>query len=89
MDQSELRTQLSWITNRTGVIPMDFIGRFENLAEDFSHVAEILGLNNKSLPRLLVGDDSNYTRFYDDEMKDLVFRKYKDEIAIFKYEFED
>ena len=89
LDQSELNTQLFWITDKEGVIPMDFIGRFENLTEDFYHVAEILGLKDKSLPKLLAGDDRHYTQFYDDEMKDIVFRKYRNEISIFKYEFED
>jgi hypothetical protein len=89
MDQWELRTQLFWIKNGIGEIPMDFIGRFENLEEDFSYVAGILGIKDKRLPKLLVGDSNNYNQFYDREMKDLVYRKYRDEIEHFKFEFEE
>lgn len=87
LDQFELKTQLYWITNGIGEIPMDFIGRFENLAEDFSHVANALRLKDKTLPVLLAGDGRNYTQFYDNEMKNIVYEKYKDEIAIFKFKF--
>lgn len=87
MDQWELTTQLFWITDKQGQIPMDFIGRFDNLEDDFSHVTDVLGIKDKSLPKLLAGDNQHYSQFYDEEMKDIVYRKYRDEIALFKFEF--
>ena len=86
MDQWELTTQLYWIKNIKGEIPMDFIGRFENLEEDFSHVADILGIKEKSLPKLVAGDGEHYTQFYDKEMIDLVSKQFREEIAHFKFE---
>ena len=87
MDQWELTTQLYWIRNKKGEIPMDFIGRFENLKEDFSYVADKLGLRDKSLPKLVAGDGEHYSQLYDEEMKEIVSIKYKDEIAHFNFEF--
>ena len=50
LDQFELKTQLYWITNKKGEIPMDFIGRFENLENDFSYVADVLKIPTKICP---------------------------------------
>ena len=83
-----LRPQLFWITDSKGAIPMDFIGRFERLEQDFSQVCDILGLKDKSLPRLIVGDHLNYTQFYDDETREIVAHRYKEEIARFGFQFE-
>lgn len=87
LDQWELKTQLFWIKNKKSEIPMDFIGRFENLEEDFSHVADVLGMENNRLPSLVSGDGEHYTQFYDEEMKDIVDKKYRDEITLFKFRF--
>jgi hypothetical protein len=87
LNQWALKPQLYWITDKRGKIPMDFIGRYEKLEEDFSHVCNVLGIKDASLPRLLSGDDLHYTQFYDEEMKDIIARKYSEEIAFFKFEF--
>jgi hypothetical protein len=87
LNQWALKPQLYWITDRSGKIPMDFIGRYEKLEEDFSHVCNVLGIKDASLPRLLSGDDLNYAQFYNEEMKDIVASKYAEEIAFFKFEF--
>jgi hypothetical protein len=83
----ELRPQLSWLLNKNDEIPLDFIGRFENLDKDFSFVANRIGLKDKVLPKLIVGDGEPYTEFYDSEMIDLIFNKYKKEIDFFKFEY--
>ena len=87
LDQFELKTQLYWITNKKGEIPMDFIGRFENLDNDFSYVANVLKIANKNLTKLVAGDGQHYTQFYDAEMRDLVCKRYKEEISFFKFEY--
>lgn len=85
--QWALKPQLYWITNTRGKVPLDFIGRYESLEKDFSHVCEILGLKDKSLPKLLSGNNPPYTQFYNPEMKDRVARFYAEEIRIFRFEF--
>jgi hypothetical protein len=87
MDQFELKPQLFWILDKKKQIPMDFIGRFENLARDFQLAAERIGLQDYSLPRLVVGSGDPYTRYYDAQMRDAVFEHYKDEIKMFKFEY--
>ena len=87
MNQWALRPQLFWIVGNNGKIPLDFIGRFERLEKDFSHVCDTLGIKDKTLPKMLIGDGQHYTKFYDDEMKEIVANKYAEEIDLFKFRF--
>jgi Sulfotransferase family len=87
LNQGELKPQLLWLTNKKGDIPFDFIGRFENLKDDFDYVAEKIGLENKELPKLIAGDGQRYTSFYDSKMVDLIYKQYKDEIDYFNFKY--
>lgn len=87
MEQWALKPQLFWLMNKNGEIPLDFIGRFERLQKDFSHVADVLNIKNESLPKRNIGTGQHYTQFYDDETIKAVARIYKDEIELFKFEF--
>ncbi len=80
-------SQLPYITDSKGQIPLDFIGRFKNLQSDFSKVCHQLGIENDELPKLLVSGNQHYSNFYDSKSKDLVYKYYKAEIDYFKFEF--
>lgn len=87
--QWAMRSQLHWLRDRGGKIPLDFIGRFERLSEQFEEVAKRLRLEDGSLPTLMkrVGEQPSYIEFYDDELKDLVANRYREEIEQFDYQF--
>jgi len=87
INQHFLNAQLFWITDKRGKILVDFIGKFERLEEDFSHVCDILRIKDKMLPKLLISDDEHYTEKYDDEMKKMVAEKFIKEIQLFGYTF--
>lgn len=87
IDQFHLRSQLFWIKNRKGQIDMDFIGRYNRLEEDFAYVCDVLGIEIKGLPKMLIGDGQHYTDFYDDKMKDIIAERYREEIDLFKFKF--
>ena len=80
-------SQLYFLTNSKGEVPMNFIGRFENLQEDFNIVCNKLGIEDSTLPKLLVRNYSHYTENYTATTKDLIYQLYKDEIAFFKFEY--
>lgn len=82
-----LRPQTYWIKDYNGNINMDFIGKFENLQNDFNVVAETLNLNQFQLPHELKSDNKSYKEFYSDKTKDIVWDFYKKEIKLFDYEF--
>ncbi|WP_203293138.1 sulfotransferase family 2 domain-containing protein [Luteirhabdus pelagi] len=82
-------SQLHFITDSKGAVPMDFIGRFETLQQDFDTVCEHLNISDSTLPKLLVRKYGHYTENYTDVTKDLVYSLYKDEIDYFNFEFGD
>ncbi len=91
------RTTLSFITNQTGEVDIDFVGRFENLQTDFNSVCERIGLEKKKLPLTNVvkkdligralGRQKRYAEYYDEEAQEIVANVFKADIELFKYKF--
>ncbi len=84
-----LKTQMSWIKDEKGKIAVDFIGKYENLNEDFAKICENLKIENKELLHLIRGKGSNYIEAYDEKLKKIVAKKYAEEIEYFGYKFGD
>jgi len=78
-----------WFICLSGIkLKMDFIGRFENLNEDFLIIKEKLKINNE-LMHLNKSDSVKkiYTDFYNQESIDIVSNIYKEDIELFNYDF--
>lgn len=85
------RSQYQTLCNRRGRIMADFVGRFENIQEDFARVAERIGLPGLELShRLHSGNrrDRSYTEFYDDRLRDLVHERFQTDVEMFGYSFD-
>ena len=67
---------------------LDFLGRFENLENDFNYVQERLGitanLQHKNASKMRAG---NYRNYYTRESRRRVYEVYKEDIKLFGYEF--
>lgn len=83
-----LKTQIYWIRDFAGTIPMDFIGRFETLHTDFYEICRLLHIPHIELPHKVKGLDEDYRKFYDQESIDLIAQFYSEEIEMFGYSFE-
>ena len=67
--------------------PINFVGRFENLNNDFKIICEKIGINYGTLPELNKTDGSNYQEYFDKDSRDMIFEKYRKDIEFFNYKF--
>ena len=82
------RYQLDWFVSPHGDIVVDYIGKFENIDEDWEKISKQLGIN-ASLPKLNVNPDKkHYTEYYTDKTKEIIKKRFAEDIEYFEYEFE-
>ena len=84
---THVKPQTSFIKDRGGLIAMDFIGRFENLHDDFSKVCKKIGVNSELHHHVFQTEHKHYSEYYDPYLKDYVSKKYEEEIEYFNYKF--
>jgi len=66
---------------------LDFIGRYENLQNDFDYVCKKIGVGPCKLHHRKKSGHKHYTEYYDDECIELVAKKFADDIKHFGYTF--
>ena len=87
LNQWALNPQIDWNVDVNGEIAVDFVGKFENLENDFGVICERLGIEDTSLPMMLDSGKESYVDAYDDKIRDLVGSRYCKEIEMFNYKF--
>ena len=80
--------QHAWIYDSKGLM-VDFVGRFENLHEDFAKVCKAIGAESITLGHHNKTNHAHYSHYYDDELIDIVRKGAATDIKLFRYEFED
>ena len=68
---------------------VDHIIRFENLADDFAAVCAAIAISPPTLPQYNRSHRDHYTKYYDDELRELVRTRFAAEIERFNYTFEE
>ena len=76
-----------WISDGDEII-VDFVGRYENLNEDWSKVCRALEVPALSLGRENQVVRQDYRGFYDDELRELVANRFRRTIELFGYRFD-
>ena len=89
---SQANPQHCWLPeyydNVTG--SMDYIGRFENLQQDFNEVLRTLGLPETEILKKRVSKGRDKTvKYYNDETADLVRQIYKMDFVLYGYDMEE
>ena len=67
---------------------VNYIMRFENLVDDFRTVCQVLGISPTTLPQYNRSNREHYSRYYDDELRELVRARFAAEVERFGYTFE-
>ncbi len=85
--------QVMFLIDDNGDMLIDYIGRFENVDEDFKEIVNHLGLEDIHLPHSnksgLEFVSNDYRKFYDDETRELVRINHLFDLEFFGYEYED
>lgn len=77
--------QINMLTDKNGILQMDFIGRFENLHKDWAYICNKLKLDNAELSHRKKASPVNYSDYYNDENKALVAKLWKKDFEAFGY----
>jgi hypothetical protein len=80
--------QSSFVVDAQGNEIVDFIGRFENLADDFGHVCKAIGIE-LGLPHENKSKHDTFRRYYTDETAALIAEHFAEDIERFGYTFDD
>ena len=67
---------------------VDCIMRFENLANDFRTLCNAIGISPPALPQYNRSNREHYSKYYDDQLCELVRARFAAEIERFNYSFE-
>ena len=80
--------QLDWFVDPHGNILADFIGKFENLENDWNEIAFKIGIP-PGLPHANINPQKrqHYTEFYTQSTKKIIENKFKIDIEHFNYHF--
>jgi len=65
---------------------VDYVGRMENLAEDYDFVARKINCE-ATLDVMNKGDHEHYRKYYSDETRIIVEKSYLQDIELFNYQF--
>lgn len=83
------RSQHTFVTNASGGIGVDFIGRFETLDNDFRHVCDTIGLPPLSLPRVqAVRTPRPWHAYHTPRTRGIVANRFREDIELFGYDYE-
>jgi uncharacterized protein YozE (UPF0346 family) len=83
---SNIDLQKNFVTDDSGKVIVDFIGRYENLSEDFQIVCDKLNLN-ASLPHANKSQRKTYQKYYNPHTRKVLEECYQEDIEFFNYTF--
>ncbi|MEJ2609997.1 MAG: sulfotransferase family 2 domain-containing protein [Candidatus Thiodiazotropha sp.] len=87
---TSIQSQLDYLIDLHGNILVDFIGHYENLADDFKQITQQIKVKGITLPHKRKASDrqKDYRSYYSDELAELVSEHFKRDIEALGYQFD-
>lgn len=82
-----VRQQILQLSDESGEVALDFVGRYETLQQSYDEICERIGIPTTDLARKNPSKHAAYTEYYDDELRGIVGEFYKDDLRVFDYGF--
>lgn len=79
-------SQSSFVCDEDGKLAVNYIGKFENIEEDFKYVCNKIGVKCTLLHENKTTKKKDYSEYYTIEMKNIVYDVYKNDFELFNYE---
>ncbi|GAG91093.1 unnamed protein product [marine sediment metagenome] len=91
MDRNNLKlwrmAQWRYLCDKHGRIIVDFVGRYEDLQEDWEKVCDFVGMY-EDLEQHNMGKQLHYKEYYTDESREKVSELYREDIELFDYKYD-
>lgn len=83
LDRYHDKKQIEYVRN------VNFVGKVENLQEDFNTVSQVLSIKPVDIPRTNITSQEHYSKSYNATTRDLVAKLFFQDIEKFDYKFEE
>ena len=77
--------QHHFISDKNGVLMVDFVGKYERLVEYYQQICTKIGIPSEKLSKINSSIHNNYKEYYDDELRQAVFEFYRQDFELFGY----
>ena len=87
LSRTALDPYYEYFTDSNSLYSLDYYIRFENLQNDFNLVCEKIGVPYIKIPHINQSKHLHYSEYYDDELREVIAKKYEKDIEYFGYLF--
>lgn len=88
LQQMLYQPQSALLIQQDGQLAMDFVGRVEAMERDYKLICERLELEPRPLEQVNSSRHRPYADYYNSQLRDLVGRKFRQDIEMFGYRFD-
>ena len=84
-----MELQYDYLIDLDGNVIVDFIGRYEQLEDDFNEACRRIGIRPPKLPhKRRARDRLDYREYYTEETAELIAQRFKKDIEMLGYSFD-